>query len=365
MFYKYVITNLNKKEVIYLYLNQDYEISSDLFLKRESTEDLIFNAENFLKNCGVKYKGKDIYLVVDYIIVGKVRPGSLFMKKKYLEYNRFARSSYEDFLSSSELDNLKLVDFNNSFRLVQKYKFQECLFGVIAREMPFIDQDECLKAQAVLARTCLFSKNKVLDVNQYKLFYNKNYLKQLWKDKFEEYYSKIMDAICETKDEVLTFQGKSDYQNTNQIEVSEDILKFSYPYFSSVESVDNHKDVLLRSRRIPNNYLEKLLKVSININTPVEIIESTSLNDVRFIRFGNKVFDGLLLARTLGLVSNNYTVQINEDCTTFLVRGCGYGLKLSKCGALVMANSGYTYQEILKFYYPNSILDIISENTLL
>ena len=47
--------------------------------------------------------------------------------------------------------------------------------------------------------------------------------------------------------------------------------------------------------------------------------------------------------------------------TLFLTRGCGHGLGLSKCGAKVMADSGYDYKEILMHYYPNTELRKVKE----
>jgi len=77
---------------------------------------------------------------------------------------------------------------------------------------------------------------------------------------------------------------------------------------------------------------------------------------VKYVKFGDKVFDGFLLSRRLGLDSNDFSVSINDDYTTFTTRGHGHGLGLSEYGAEGMARSGYNYQQILNHYYPNTIL---------
>lgn len=373
MFYKYVITKLNGKEVLYLYLNQDYEVSSDLYLKKESKRNLIRSAENFLNNLGVAYKGKEIYLVVDNILVGKLQLSNFFKKKNYLEYNRFGKRGRVDFLNVEEHPSLKFIDLAYSSGIIEKMKLNEYLFGVVAREMPFINNEECLKAQAVLARTHLYrmlnTRGCVLEKSKYQLFFNKHYLQKLWKENYIEYSSKIMNALTETDKEVLTFQGNlihcyTHYQNNGSTEASQNILKISYPYLSSVKSMDYLEGEFLRYRKVDNRYLSKLLGVEVNADTPVKILESTSGNNVRYIQFGNKVFDGLLISRNLGLISNNFTVQVHDDYTTFLTKGCGYGLGLSKCGAKVMAEAGYNYKEILNHYYPNTVLEKITESTL-
>ena len=370
MFYKNLITEVNGKKVIYLYLNSDYEVSNDLYVRREKNKVFINRARDYLNNMGIDYRGKSVYLVVDNIVVGKLQLNKFFKKPKYLEYTRFGKKYRFDFLSEEEHPSLKFIDIYRSSGIVDKLKFNEYLFGVIAREMPYIDSSECLKAQAVLARTylfkCLKENKEIKDINRYQLFFDKSYLKLLWKDKYNEYRDKILDAIIDTDKETLVFNDDfiecfSHYQNSGVTEDSRNVLKFAYPYLVSVNSLDNLTKPVLRSRRVDNNYLSKLLKVDITSKTKVSIIRSTSGNNVLYIKFGDKVFDGLILSRTLGLISNHFTVQVHDNYTLFLTRGCGHGLGLSKCGAKVMADSGYNYKEILKHYYPNTELRKVKE----
>lgn len=372
MFYKYLSTVANGREILYLYLNQNYEISSDLYVMKDDNE-IVNSAKVYLDNMGISYKGKDIYLVVNNIIVGRLQLKDFFRKPKYVEYVRFGKTYRVDFLDPEEYPSVKFVDIRRSSGIIERVKMGQYLFGVVAREMPFINQPECLKAQAVLARTYLFkvlSQGKRLkEINQYQLYFDKDYLKLLWGDHFKEYRNKIIDAILSTSREVIKFQDQyiecySHYQNIGRTETSENILKLSYPYLVSVESMDNQMEEFVRYRKVSNYYLSKLLNMEITKDTPVHILKTSSAYNVLYIQFGNKVFDGLLLARSLGLISNCYTVEIHEEYTTFLTKGCGHGLGLSKCGANVMANSGYTYQQILQHYYPNTKLVKVSESTL-
>lgn len=374
MFYKYLITRLNGKKVLYLYLNQDYEISNDLYVVHK-TDQLAQKAQKYLDNMGVSYRGQDVYLVVNNIIVGKIEMGNFFKKTKYLEYVRYGKTAQVEILDLEEYPSLKLISFERSSGIIHRIKFHEYLFGVIAREMPFIEHPECLKAQAVIARTYLMKmlkeKKKVQEINKYQLYFDKEYLKKLWGPTYYENRERILDALIATNQEVLTFRGNfiecyTHYQNTGKTESSANILKISYPYLISVSSMDStlSNTELVRYRKVPNSYLSQLLNVDIRADTYIRILESTSGNNVRYIQFGNKVFDGLILSRTLGLLSNHFTVQVHDDYTTFLTKGCGLGLGLSKCGAKAMAESGYNYKQILSHYYPNTTLEKISENIL-
>lgn len=152
MFYKYLVTRLNDKEVIYLYLNPGYEVSEDLYVVKNNQE-MMNSAKSYLDNLGISYKGRDIYLVVNSIIVGRLQLKSGFKKPNYIEYVRFGKSYRIEFLDPEEYPSVKFVDVRRSSGIVERLKMGEYLFGVVAREMPFIDQKECLKAQAVLART--------------------------------------------------------------------------------------------------------------------------------------------------------------------------------------------------------------------
>lgn len=372
MFYKYLSTFANGREILYLYLNQNYEISDDLYIIKENNS-LMDSAKGYLDNLGISYKGKDIYLVVDNIIVGRLQMKDFFHKPKYVEYVRFGKSYRIDFLDPDEYPSVKFVDIRRSNGLIERLKLGQYLFGVVAREMPFIDQNECLKAQAVLARTYLLKVlsegKRVKEMNQYQLYFDKDYLKILWGDRFKEYRDKVINAIYETSREVLKFQDQyiecySHYQNNGKTEASENVLKLAYPYLRSVDSMDSERKEFVRYRKVSNVYLSKLLNMEINRNTPVHILKTSSAYNVLYIQFGKKVFDGLLLARRLGLISNCYTVEVHDEYTTFLTKGCGHGLGLSKCGAKAMAESGYNYQEILGHYYPNTRLVKVSESTL-
>lgn len=372
MFYKYLITKLNGRKVIYLYFNQNYEISNDLYIIQKK-EQLSEQAQTYLNNMGISYRGHDVYLVVDNIIVGKLEIGRFFGNPKYSEYVRFGKTARFEFLDTDEFPSLKFIAFERSSGIIHRIKIHEYLFGVIAREMPFIDHPECLKAQAVIARTYLFKslkkEKKVREMNKYQLYFDKEYLEKLWGSHYFENREKILNALIATDKEVLTFQGDfiecyTHYRNTGRTENSKNVLKIAYPYLVSVGSMDYKQKDLLRYRKVPNSYLSKLLNVEINSKTPVRILESTSGNNVRYIQFGNKVFDGLILSQTLGLISNHFTVQVHDEYTTFYTKGCGLGLGLSKSGAKVMAESGYNYKQILAHYYPNTELKKVSENTL-
>ena len=58
------------------------------------------------------------------------------------------------------------------------------------------------------------------------------------------------------------------------------------------------------------------------------------------------------------LYSSAFVVEKSEEKFTLYGAGWGHGVGLCQIGAAVMAEKGYTYQEILAHYYPNTIIAV-------
>ena len=56
----------------------------------------------------------------------------------------------------------------------------------------------------------------------------------------------------------------------------------------------------------------------------------------------------------LGLRSTDFDIVINESGVTITTRGYGHGVGMSQYGANGMAKEGYSYEEIVKYYYQNT-----------
>ena len=53
----------------------------------------------------------------------------------------------------------------------------------------------------------------------------------------------------------------------------------------------------------------------------------------------------------LGLKSANFELQKENGTITFKVKGYGHGVGMSQCGADQMAAEGYTWREILEYFF--------------
>lgn len=67
---------------------------------------------------------------------------------------------------------------------------------------------------------------------------------------------------------------------------------------------------------------------------------------------GNKTISGEEFRQLLELPSSNFTMQAADRKIRFLCKGQGHGLGLSQFGGNVLAKEGKSYQEILRYYFP-------------
>jgi len=356
MFYKYLIVNEDNKQVLYLYVNDVFEFSSDN-INDDINNNIYHKVHNYLNRSGISFNGNKVCFVKSGIILA-----SIDLSDFDINHNTFV-----EIIDASNSN--KFIDFENSSGIIEKLKLEEYVFGVVSGEMPAIFDKESLKAQSVIARTYALkrlSRNlPIKNLNSTQIYRDKNYLKEIWSDKYDEYRTKIMKAIRDTEDEVIKFDG--DYidayyhlSSNGQTEESSNVLKLAYPYLVSVPSNwDIKKDAVSR-RIIPNSYLSKLLNMEIKKDTKVEIIMKTIGHRVKYIKFDEKVFDGLILSSRIGLNSNDFTVSVEDNYTTFTTYGHGHGLGLSKYGAEAMARSGYNYRQIILHYYPNTYIEKVN-----
>ncbi len=359
MFYKYMIVDSDGNDVLYLYSNNSEEFSKDLSESNEENISIYRKIYNYIENMGIDFHGKRVSLVVNDIVLASIDLSNYDDKKDEII----------ELLETSTNYSSKFIDLNRSSGIIEKLKLDDYIFGVVSGEMPAIFNEEALKAQAVIARTYalkrLNSKLEIRDYNATQIFRDKRYLKEIWADNYDKYHDKIMNAIQETRNQVLMFDG--DYidayyhlSSNGKTEDSKNVLKLAYPYLVSVPSTWDLDNNYVSRRVVPNDYLSKLLNISITKKTPVEILVRTIGHRVGYVKFGDKVFDGLILSRRLGLNSNDFSISIEDDYTTFTTRGHGHGLGLSKYGAEGMAKAGYTYKQILDHYYPNTYIQKLS-----
>ena len=65
---------------------------------------------------------------------------------------------------------------------------------------------------------------------------------------------------------------------------------------------------------------------------------------------------GVEVRKLLNLRSTDFEIKINGDDVNITTKGYGHGVGMSQNGANLLAKDGYSYKEILKYYYKDIII---------
>lgn len=237
----------------------------------------------------------------------------------------------------------------------------EYLIGAVAGEMPASFNIEALKAQAVVSRTYLLKRiknnNIIIDSTMQQVYKDNNELKNMWKNDFDKYYSKIKKAVLDTDKIAIYYNGDyidALYHSTSNGYTlnSENVWSNAIPYLKSVESKwDLNASSYLKNTNKDIAYVLSLFGID-DINK-IQIVSRDDTNHVKEIKVGDKIYKGTVFRSLLKLRSTDFDIMVNDNSVVFITRGFGHGVGMSQYGANGMANEGYNYIDILNHYYTN------------
>lgn len=234
---------------------------------------------------------------------------------------------------------------------------EEYIIGVVAGEMPALFHEEALKAQAIASRTYLINhlqnNSTISNTTDDQVYLTKEELQDKWKDNYEQYYNKIKEAVTATKDLIMYYNNepiKAYYFSTSNGYTASSMSVFNEQrdYLTSVESPfdqDNSKTIEISKQ----DFCTKL-NIQCNQISITNIIKDNS-NRISKITINNKEYKGTQIRKLLSLRSTDFTINIKDTTIEITTKGYGHGVGMSQYGANNMAKLGYTYEEILKYYY--------------
>ena len=246
---------------------------------------------------------------------------------------------------------------------IEKIPIEKYLIGVLAGEMPVSYDIEALKAQAVAARTYTINKieqNKekdydLVDTTNDQVYKDEAELKEVWKEKYEQNVKKIKQALKQTKGEYMIYEGKPIHAfffstSSGATENCKDVFGENLPYLVSVSSIwdENSPSYNGELTLTKTEFCEKLQVNCDNLNIN---IERNATNSIKQISINDKIIKGTDLRFKLGLKSTNLEIEQKENDIIIKSKGYGHGVGMSQYGAKELANNGYKYDEILKYYY--------------
>ncbi|MBQ9182059.1 MAG: stage II sporulation protein D [Bacilli bacterium] len=407
----YEIKIENGKQVLYLYLNFNYEFSSFNF--QNKMIDIKDYIKEFINKNKIAFTGTTVALIASGILIGNINLKDDF-RYTYIknipfnnqieiveniklneendikindqnentnikeEITNNEKISTNNIDSNQNINNLEnnynqetqyYEEENNQFYVtvnrgngdVINIELENYLIGVVGAEMPASFNIEALKAQAVIARTYALksiSRNQILTDNESTQSYkDDNELKNLWGNNYYVYYDKIKESVDSTRGMYLTYNGTyidAVYHSTSNTKTEDSINVWGnyYPYLVSVDSpYDSFNPTYLKTVFISYEELSNKIGMEININTEFNIQGYTSGGRVASILISEKQYTGVEFRSLFKLRSADFEIEKLENGINVTTRGYGHGVGMSQYGANGMAKSGYNFIDILKHYY--------------
>lgn len=248
---------------------------------------------------------------------------------------------------------------------------------VVSAEMPASFEKEALKAQAVAARSYLEARRDAYKVSgtpdvhkgaeictdstHCKAWIAESERRSLWGADADKNWEKISQAVDETADEILSYDGEvisAVFHSTSsgKTESSKDVWGGERPYLVSVDSPgDKVSPKFKSSKEISLEEFKKIARENIDgVDFSKELVGETLRSDaggILTVSVGGVKIKGTKLRSIYGLRSTNVAINIQNDMVSFDVTGYGHGVGMSQYGANYLASEGKSYDEILKTYY--------------
>lgn len=264
---------------------------------------------------------------------------------------------------------IEVVPADRGMLVVNELPLEDYLVGLINCEISSQWPIESVKAQAVVARTYAYYQKRARAGAVYHL--ESSVLDQVY-DGCEIEDSRAARGVRETEGEILTYGGQpiQAFYHSNcggRTEVAENVWGVRLPYLRSVDCAYCATNPSIRwDYSIPLKKLESLLKgAGVQVSGLREIREgkrneSGRLTDLVLVSTGGATTVTAVGFRKIvgytAIKSTNFAIRLAGDAVHFSGTGYGHGVGLCQWGAKQRASDGFTYREILAYYYPGALL---------
>lgn len=275
-------------------------------------------------------------------ILGVTLPLRIFPDGYFVNYNSNYYRGYLEISKSGWVINILSIE--------------EYLLSVVPSEMPAYYPMEALKAQAVASRTyALRSKNRHGEFDLCSATHC-----QVYKGVKAE-NAKTTKAVLETIGEVITYNNQliKAFFHSSSGGYTEDckyVWGEDLPYLKGVKDVEELLNDSWEKYLNLDEFLEKLIYSGISINGGLSLeLEKTASGRVYRLWFRDSqnvyTLKGTDFRSLFGLPSTLFDLELKDDKMLIRGRGNGHGVGLSQKGARFLAERGYNYKEILRYYY--------------
>ena len=307
----------------------------------------------------VKTRNEKGFLCDSVLISGKTGDDAFSLR---INGNSPVRQYYSgDLKCFPDMETLVLINICD----VEKY-----VAGVVKAEGGSGKNIEYFKTQAVIARTYLYKYFDKHITDRYNVCDNTHC--QAFSGSSTD--TIINNAALETKGQVILSQDSSliisaFHSNCGgETASSEDVWLTSQPYLKS--KIDQYctssRNSVWKKSISRNEWLEYLKKSGYTDNTK----DSSSINfdqNTRLVNFniGSFKIPLRIMRADLNLRSAFFSIMTEGDSVIFNGRGYGHGVGLCQEGAMAMAAKGFTYRQIIDFYYTGVLITDIKNAVIL
>lgn len=253
--------------------------------------------------------------------------------------------------------------------VVNELLLEEYLAGLINSEISSAWPIEAVKAQAVIARTYALNRKSARSGALYHL--ESSVMDQVY-DGADGEDPRAVRGVEETAGEVLTYQGtviQAFYHSScgGKTESAENVWGTAIPYLSGVECrycLEDHPPAW--EQKLTLAELEKRLKSAGFKVDGLKSMRPGPLNNrgrlksvIAVTAGGDVVVPGDQFRRAIGygiIKSTQFTFTVDNGAVSFTGSGNGHGVGLCQWGAKQRALAGFSYREILSYYYPGTEL---------
>lgn len=257
---------------------------------------------------------------------------------------------------------------------------RDFLIYTLAAEMLPSFEMEALKAQAVASYTYFtYERNQELasptpelhgaDFADTPVSFPEGYTESYWREKwgdetFDTYYPRLAEAVDAVFGKLILYDGQPIFaayhaMSSGETEQAEVVWASALPYLQSVQSPGDRLSPGYESQAVftAAELADKLKDVEGIVLTGdgstwlTGDISKSAAGTVLSVTIGGVSLSGRDLRTLLGLRSACFDVAYADGSFTFTVHGYGHGVGMSQYGADYLAKQGYSYEEILQYYY--------------
>lgn len=246
---------------------------------------------------------------------------------------------------------------------------EQFVLYMAAAQIPADYGAEALKCQAILARTYLYKEMKEeREARADELgaaYLDEEGMEKRWGNAYSENRRRFEEAVLATEGQTLRYEGE--YLSGVFHRISAGSTREggeAFPYLKARESPEDlQAEGYLSVRTLSFGEAVKALVRQAGpgfsleaeaLLSQLQIVKRDGAGYVEEVLAGVHTFSGDEIASAFALPSPCFTWEEYEGNLRITCRGQGHGYGLSQWGAKVKGENGYTYREILSFYFPGA-----------